>query len=201
MLENKKMNITMKKKLKEEELLMAASELFISRGIEKTSIDDIARKAKVGKGTFYLYFKDKHDILNKVILKNSRKIIRESLDKANNLGIVDFKERTLFFIDTIISFFKSNQSLLKLINKNISWGLYRNAIMNPKEYDEVTKVLDDFINNLIKYGMDKDEAEMTLFMIIELVGSISYTTIVLKEPTDIDTIKPILFKKIRAMME
>ncbi len=201
MLENKKMNITMKKKLKEEELLMAASELFISRGIEKTSIDDIARKAKVGKGTFYLYFKDKHDILNKVILKNSRKIIRESLDKANNLGIVDFKERTLFFIDTIISFFKSNQSLLKLINKNISWGLYRKAIMNPKEYDEVTKVLDDFINNLIKYGMDKDEAEMTLFMIIELVGSISYTTIVLKEPTDIDTIKPILFKKIRAMME
>ncbi|WP_294372839.1 TetR/AcrR family transcriptional regulator [uncultured Clostridium sp.] len=200
-MENKKMNITMKKKLKEEELLMAASELFISRGIEKTSIDDIARKAKVGKGTFYLYFKDKHDILNKVILKNSRKIIRESLDKANNLGIVDFKERTLFFIDTIISFFKSNQSLLKLINKNISWGLYRKAIMNPKEYDEVTKVLDDFINNLIKYGMDKDEAEMTLFMIIELVGSISYTTIVLKEPTDIDTIKPILFKKIRAMME
>ena len=73
--------------------------------------------------------------------------------------------------------------------------------MDPKEYDDVNRVLDIFINNLINEGMNKKEAEMTLFMIIELVGSISYTTIIFKEPTDIDTIRPILFKKIRAMIE
>ena len=50
-------------------------------------------------------------------------------------------------------------------------------------------------------GMDKKEAELTLFMVIELVGSICYTTIIFKEPTDINTIKPILFKKVRAMIE
>ena len=37
---------------------------------------------------------------------------------------------------------------------------------------------------------------MTLFMIIELVGSVCFTTIIFKEPTDIESIKPILFKKI-----
>ncbi|SJT85273.1 Uncharacterised protein [Clostridioides difficile] len=42
---------------------------------------------------------------------------------------------------------------------------------------------------------------MTLFMIIELVGSVCFTTIIFKEPTDIDTIKPILFKKILAMIK
>ena len=68
--------------------------------------------------------------------------------------------------------------------------------MTPAEYDAVKKVLDIFINNLTNEGMEKQEAEMTLFMIIELVGSVCFTTIILKEPTDIESIKPILFKKI-----
>lgn len=195
------MNITMKKELKEQELLSAAYELFISRGVEKTSIDDIVKTAKIGKGTFYLYFKDKYDILNKIILKKSNQIIKECLEKTDKLETIDFKERTLVFIDYIINVFEANPSLLKLINKNISWGLYRKAIMNPKEYDDVKRVLDIFISNLIREGMNKEEAGMTLFMIIELVGSISYTTIIFKEPTDIQTIKPVLFKKIRAMIE
>ncbi len=120
--------------------------------------------------------------------------------KTNALGSKDFKERTLFFIDYIINYLKDNVSLLKLINKNISWGLYRKAIMKPEAYNDVKKVLDIFVKNLTKSGMDEEEAEMTLFMIFELVGSICFTTIILKEPTDIESIKPILFKKILAMI-
>ena len=194
------MRITAKKELKERELCIAGYELFLQKGIEKTSIGDIAERAGVAKGTFYLYFKDKYDLLDKLILKKSNDIIREALDKTDSSGISDFKKRTLFFIDYIISFFKENENLLRLINKNMSWGLYRKAIMKPKEYEEVKKVLDVFINNLMNEGMDKNEAEMTLFMIIELVGSVCFTTIVFKEPTDIDGIKPVLLKKILAMI-
>ncbi|EKQ58153.1 MULTISPECIES: TetR/AcrR family transcriptional regulator [unclassified Clostridium] len=198
---NDKNDFTKKKKqLKEKELLSAAYNLFLKNGIEKTSIDDIAKNAGVAKGTFYLYFSDKYDILNKLILQKSNEIIREGLAKTNSSGIEDFKARTLFFIDYIINYLKNNVSLLKLINKNISWGLYRKAIMKPETYDNVKKVLDIFIKNLTNEGISKEEAEMTLFMIIELVGSVCFTTIILKEPTDIETIKPILFKKILAMI-
>ena len=189
-----------KKQLKEEELFLAAYDLFLKNGIEKTSIDDITKNAKVAKGTFYLYFRDKYDILNKLILQKSNEIIREGLAKTNAFGSKDFKERTLFFIDYIINYLKDNVSLLKLINKNISWGLYRKAIMKPEAYNDVKKVLDIFVKNLTKSGMNEEEAEMTLFMIFELVGSICFTTIILKEPTDIESIKPILFKKILAMI-
>ncbi len=189
-----------KKQLKEEELFLAAYDLFLKNGIEKTSIDDITKNARVAKGTFYLYFNDKYDILNKLILRKSNEIIREGLAKTNAFGSNDFKERTLFFIDYIINYLKDNVSLLKLINKNISWGLYRKAIMKPEAYNDVKKVLDIFVKNLTKSGMNEEEAEMTLFMIFELVGSICFTTIILKEPTDIESIKPILFKKILAMI-
>lgn len=197
-----KTNFLLKKKqLKEKELFLSAYNLFVQNGIEKTSIDDIAKNAGVAKGTFYLYFNDKYDLLNKLILQKSNEIIKEGLAKTHDLGSEDFRERTLFFIDYIINYLKDNSSLLKLINKNISWGLYRKAIMKPEEYENVKKILDIFIRNLINEGMEKEEAEMTLFMIIELVGSVCFTTIILKEPTDIESIKPILFKKILAMLK
>ena len=200
-LRSEKLSFTTKKKqLKERDLLLSAYNLFIENGIEKTSIDDISKNAGVAKGTFYLYFSDKYDILNKLILQKSNEIIKEGLAKTNDLGFEDFRERTLFFIEYIINYLKYNVSLLTLINKNISWGLYRKAIMKPEEYDDVKRVLDIFTNNLTNEGMTKEEAEMTLFMIIELVGSVCFTTIILKEPTDIESIKPILFKKILAML-
>ena len=40
-------------------LFQSAYDLFLNQGIEKTSISDIAKKAGVAKGTFYLYFADK----------------------------------------------------------------------------------------------------------------------------------------------
>ena len=47
------------KQQKLEALYENAYELFLNHGIEKTSISDIAKKAGVAKGTFYLYFTDK----------------------------------------------------------------------------------------------------------------------------------------------
>ncbi|WP_459479174.1 TetR/AcrR family transcriptional regulator [Clostridium saccharoperbutylacetonicum] len=201
-LKNDGINFIQKKKLlKEKDLLSSAYDLFTKNSIEKTSIDDIAKNARVAKGTFYLYFTDKYDILNKIILQKSNEIIKCALDKTNSFGSNDFRERTLFFIDYIINYLKHNESLLKLINKNISWGLYRKAIMKPEAYNEVKMVLDTFTKNLVNEGMEIEEAEMTLFMIFELVGSVCFTTIILKEPTDIESIKPVLFKKILAMLK
>ncbi|WP_315077617.1 TetR/AcrR family transcriptional regulator [uncultured Clostridium sp.] len=193
--------VSAKKQLKEKQLFDSAYELFLTQGIEKTSISDIVNKAGIAKGTFYLYFNDKHDLLNKLILKKSNKLLKDALNETTNNSIEDFSERVLFFINYIIENLKHNKLLLKIINKNISWGLYRKNILKPEEYENVNKVVDNFIKNLVNAGMSEEEAEMTLFMIIELVGSVCFTTIIFKEPTDIDTIKPILFKKILAMIK
>ncbi|GAA0077516.1 TetR/AcrR family transcriptional regulator [Clostridium sp. CTA-5] len=201
-LDDKKVDrVTKKKQMKEKQLFSAGYDLFLNQGIEKTAINDIVNKAGVAKGTFYLYFKDKYDLLNKLILKKSNKIFNEALNATVSTSIDDFGERVLFFIDYVINALKNNILLLKLINKNISWGLYRKTIMRQEEYENGRMVIEIFINNLTKQGMSREEAEMTLFMIIELVGSVCFTTIVFEEPTDIETIKPILFKKILAMLK
>ncbi|MFF7361705.1 TetR family transcriptional regulator [Streptomyces sp. NPDC008125] len=43
---------------------MAAVELFIERGYDSTSIDEIAERADVARGTFFNYFQRKEDIVS-----------------------------------------------------------------------------------------------------------------------------------------
>lgn len=52
-----------KKELKARRILRAATDLFVRLGYRKTSVDDVARAAGVGKGTVYLYFETKADLL------------------------------------------------------------------------------------------------------------------------------------------
>ena len=193
--------VFIKKKKKEKELFSAAYELFTTKGTNNTAIDDIVKKAGVAKGTFYLYFKDKYDIINKLILQKSSVLIREALDEMERQGLADFKDKTLFFINYVIDYFKNNKLILKLINKNFSLGIYKRALLKPDEYAEVEEVVTFFIDNLTKNNMDRKEAEITLFMVFELIGSICYSSIIMEEPMEIDLIKPILFKKVLALIE
>ena len=48
-------------------LLDAAYELFLERGTAKTSVEDITSRAKVAKGTFYLYFQDKGAVMQALL--------------------------------------------------------------------------------------------------------------------------------------
>lgn len=44
-------------------ILAAATELFVAQGYRKTNIDEIARAAGIAKGTVYLYFANKSEVL------------------------------------------------------------------------------------------------------------------------------------------
>ncbi len=48
-------------------ILGAAKELFESKGVEKTTMDDIAALADYSKSTIYVYFKSKEEIYNSIV--------------------------------------------------------------------------------------------------------------------------------------
>ena len=190
-----------KKLIKEKDLYSAAYELFTTKGFQNTAIDDIVKKAGVAKGTFYLYFKDKYDIINKIILQKSSGLIKEAMQKTKEESFDDFIDMFLFYVNYIIEYLKDNKLMLKIVNKNFSWGVYRRAIMQPEQHEEMREVINILIVNMESRGTDKKESEKILFMIIELIGSVCYSSIILEEPYDMDTMKPILFKTIKKMLE
>jgi AcrR family transcriptional regulator len=50
-----------------QDLIAAGLSLFLERGIEAVTIDEVAREAGMAKGNFYRYFRDKADLVEAVI--------------------------------------------------------------------------------------------------------------------------------------
>ncbi|WP_081897090.1 TetR/AcrR family transcriptional regulator [Clostridium sp. KNHs214] len=190
------------KTIKRNSLYDAAYELFITKGINNTAIDDIVKKAGVAKGTFYLYFKDKYDIFDKIILKKSSVVIKEAMSETekNKEKFDDFIEAIIFFINYLIEYFKNNKMLLKLIHKNLSWGIYRKAVYDIDTNEDMKRLVDIFMRNINSGEYDIEDSGKTLFIILELTSSICYSGIILEEPDNIDNMKPVLFKSIRKIL-
>lgn len=68
-------NPTDPKVVKRLRIVHAATELFIKQGYRKTSISEVATQAGVAKGTVYLYYKNKPDLLMHAIAEEKQRII------------------------------------------------------------------------------------------------------------------------------
>lgn len=66
---------------KKEHILNIAQRIFARFGIRKTTMDEIARLARMGKSTLYYYFKNKEEIFAEVIHKESA-IVKRKLEEA-----------------------------------------------------------------------------------------------------------------------
>lgn len=55
------------KEAKKEEIMDTARKLFSKKGFEHTSMEEIAQKVKIAKGTIYLYFPSKYALLIEII--------------------------------------------------------------------------------------------------------------------------------------
>lgn len=190
------LNKTEKKRRIEE----AAINLFEHDDFNKISIDQIVKKARVAKGTFYLYFKDKVQLINHLIIKYSSLLIDEALKKAKEANIDDRVEELIFLIDYVVEFFKKNPAKIKVIQKNLSWSLISDKLKDNDTY-EVSNHLECYSDFLVSLGYTKEEAFQLIFMIIELVSTLCYSSIVLKQPDDIDHVKPLLYDTIRKMIQ
>ncbi len=188
------------KKLKESSLLKTAFEFFTTKGFSKTSITDIVSKAGVAKGTFYLYFKDKYDIRNKLVSHKSSQLFKNALnDLGSELNTMSVEDKIIKVVDNIVNQLNNNQSLLTFISKNLSWGIFKNAITSPVSENDIdfAEIYNKMLNESPNGFRDP---EIMLFMIIELVSSTCYSAILYSEPCSLDELKPYLYSSIRLII-
>lgn len=188
---------------KENRLLTTAFKLFTEKGLKDTSIQDIVDNANVAKGTFYLYFKDKYEIRDILIVKKSEKLFEDSLKSLRKTYISNFSDQIIYIINYVLDELTKNQLLLRFISKNLSWGVYNKTVLKLYETKQNNKnsLHDLFINGIKENNIKLKNPDVTLFMIIELVGSTCFNSILYKDPLPIEEYKPYLYKAIRNLLE
>ena len=197
------------KQQKRPSILDTAFKLFTTQGVSKTSIAEISQKAGIAKGTFYLYFKDKYDIRNRLISHEASKLFKNSVTALNSYAdeektknpdfTITFTEQIVFIADHIINALNNTQTLLTFISKNLSWGIFKEALTTNVAEDDIN-FRDIYYEMLSESGLNLKEPEIMLFMIVELISSTCYSAILYKEPADIDTLKPYLYSTIKAII-
>lgn len=188
---------------KEDRLLNTAFNLFTDKGVKHTSIQEIVDSADVAKGTFYLYFKDKYEIRDILIAKKSQKLFNEALEKLRKQEIEKLEDKVIFIVNYVIDELTKAPTLLKFISKNLSWGVYSKTVI--KLYEDSENKEEGFYNLFLKDVKEKKlklkNPEVTLYIIVELVSSTCFNSILLGEPLPIKEFKPYLYETIRNLLK
>lgn len=139
---------TLTDKIATEQILDAAQTVFNKYGVQKTTIEDIARSAGKAKSSLYYYFRNKDEIFQKVILRESElffKQVEESLKKEKSL-----KNKLMIFIklrlQAVMDFTNQNEALKSdiAIQKFMFIEDFRKE-QDSKEIDLLIRLLNDAV--------------------------------------------------------
>ena len=140
-----------------EKIVQAAITTFSKYGYDKTRMDDIAKSAKLGKGTLYLYFKSKEELFY-AISENSIKELKEQLSKLFS------KKEDL--VHDAEKFYDQYRNLIHDSEK-VSFEMITESSRNPKLrkvlYEQRMKVYDiviDYLRRQIEKGFFRKDVDV-----------------------------------------
>jgi AcrR family transcriptional regulator len=103
-----------KRGLRTRERILDAAEMEIGgRGFADASISTITAQAKVGQGTFYLYFRTKEDVMRELVLRMGRRLRRHlTLSIADAPDRLEAERRG---IRAFLEFVRANPNLYRVV--------------------------------------------------------------------------------------
>ncbi len=187
-----------KKQEKRKALLDAAYELFLERGASKTSVADITERAKVAKGTFYLYFADKGAVTQALLGKVSYQLLDDACtaveQQSNDLT---FPDKMIFVIDHIIEALRSDLLVLKFLERSFVWPGLDQLEASTEAEPLMRKLLDAILTSPEMAGRTEREIYQRITALGSMCMSVCYSSILEGKPDDIDHMKPVLYDIIR----
>lgn len=139
-----------------ENIVSAASALFMEKGITATSMDDIAKAAGYSKATLYVYFENKEEIVGILALNSMKKLygyissalIQHETTKARYeficRGLVQYQEEFPFYFKMV----------LDKINIDFESKEY---LPEERETYQIGEEINEKIKNFLLSGMEKGD--------------------------------------------
>lgn len=89
-------------------------ELYATKKIERISIKEITDRAKLNRGTFYVYYKDIYDLLE----KTEDEFIEELIDKIKGIATMILRDEDIFSLLPPLSFYQRYSKYLRVLLGN-----------------------------------------------------------------------------------
>lgn len=133
----------------------AAEQLFIEKGIENTSMNDIAKAAGYSKATIYVYFKNKEELVSILVLESMQKLyqyISLAIETSS-----DTKSCFMAICNSVVKYQEEYPLYFKMLLDNINID-FENRDFLPEEKEtflvgeELNHLLITFLQTGIKKG-------------------------------------------------
>ena len=165
-----------RKEARPQELLDAALELFVAKGFAATRTEEVAALAGVSKGTLYLYFPSKQELLKEVIRHYVVNRIAEGMDVIRH-----FTGTTSELLALVMRMWweaigeTPASGIIKLMHSEV-----RNFPEIAQFYvDEVVKPSNHMLEQLLQRGIDRGEFRPILVhdVMLALTGPLIFLTL------------------------
>jgi len=141
---------------KSEIIIKAGIKLFSKYWIKRTSVDQIVEDASIAKGTFYLYFKNKEELYEKIILDKFaswEKCLNKALSNIDGIKLkivtkmmisLQFFERddimrNILFQNRDYETLKINKSFIEKLHLNLLKPIFENN--DNLDYNLISKIM------------------------------------------------------------
>ncbi len=155
-----------------EKLIDVARQLFAHKGIENTTMSDIANASDKGRRTIYTYFKSKKEIYNAVIERESEQLVSKLREMAIRSDLTPSEKICLFIdlrvdviIDSIDQYHDGGAVLRSLFMRNVKKIEKIRYLALEKERE----ILDNIIKEGLKTGEFDVERTRDIFPAVVMI--------------------------------
>jgi len=158
---------------RKEQIIQAAKELLSKFGFKKTTMEDIARAARMAKATLYYYFTSKEDILREIIQREGESLRKELEEGVRNANTA--KEKLKKYAYTRFHFLRK----LALYYKTINEKLYSHIQFIEQERKKFDEFEMDMLEKILREGVERGEFDIPeprlyAFMLLQAIKGLEF---------------------------
>jgi AcrR family transcriptional regulator len=149
------------KKNRKNAILKAARRLFFENGFRPVTVESIAKKAELSKGSIYLYFKSKEEIYTQILLGDIDKFhghFTDLIPKSTSAS-----EAITRFAMIYVDLFLNDRELFRIL---MTFMLHTSAMNLPEDLNShIIKSTNRNINTIeeiFRYGIERGEFSRTI---------------------------------------
>ena len=147
-----------------ENIIQSARALFENRGIEKTTVDDIAKEADCSKSTLYVYFKSKEEILQTILLEQMEQLLsllKENIEKEGKFrdnyhavckAMADYEKKYPIYFSCMLEKIELPEGQEKPDVPDVRWQIYETGEALNEEVIVLLKKGEE--ESVLKKGLD-----------------------------------------------